>query len=99
MLTASPQPFEETAMQTTLPARSGRALSARIRSIIPDVKWCLAVLLAIGLWIPQASAQFGSSVGGTVLDPTGAAIPNAKVVLTNVSTQQVYTQTTNATGF
>lgn len=86
-------------MQTTLPARSGRALSARIRSIIPDVKWCLAVLLAIGLWIPQASAQFGSSVGGTVLDPTGAAIPNAKVVLTNVSTQQVYTQTTNATGF
>jgi hypothetical protein len=36
---------------------------------------------------------------GTVTDPSGAAIPGATVVLSNVTTGSKYTQTTNATGF
>ncbi|UWZ86305.1 TonB-dependent receptor [Occallatibacter riparius] len=38
-------------------------------------------------------------MSGTVLDPSGAAIPGASVSLTNAGTQQTQTSTTNDTGF
>ena len=59
--------------------------------------WMLAVLLL--LLSPELRAQFGSSLSGTVLDPTGAAIPGASVTLTSANTQQTQTVTTNNTGF
>jgi hypothetical protein len=48
---------------------------------------------------PQLRAQFGSSLSGTVLDSSGAAIPGASVSLTNAGTQQTQTVSTNNTGF
>ncbi|MGB6975670.1 MAG: TonB-dependent receptor [Terracidiphilus sp.] len=58
---------------------------------------CLAALLLALCGLP-AQAQFGSSLSGTVLDPSGAVIPGATVTLTNNATQQTLTVTTNATG-
>jgi hypothetical protein len=55
----------------------------------------LALLILVAL---PAHAQFGSSLSGSVLDSTGAAIPNASVTLTNTATQQTKTSTTNVTG-
>jgi hypothetical protein len=51
------------------------------------------------LLAPPAHAQFGSSLSGTLLDPTGAAIPGATVTLTNSGTGQTQSVTTNDTGF
>jgi hypothetical protein len=61
----------------------------------------LALLLATlaGLLLPAAHAQFGASLSGTVLDPSGAVIKGATVKLTNNATQVTETVTTNDTGF
>ena len=61
------------------------------------ILWLAAALLL--LLSPQLRAQFGSSLSGTVLDPSGAAIPGASVTLTNAGTQQTQTSITNDTGF
>src|SRR5947207_2245906 len=55
--------------------------------------------LAISLWTPPASGQavFGS-IFGTVTDPSGAAVPNAKVTVTSATKATSYTATTNADG-
>jgi Carboxypeptidase regulatory-like domain len=57
---------------------------------------CLLILLA-GLLLP---AQDNSgSIGGTILDPSGSTVPNAKVTITNTDRNQVVrTITTDATG-
>ena len=39
-----------------------------------------------------------ATINGVVKDPTGAAIPNARVELTNVGTSVVRTTTTNSDG-
>ncbi len=55
--------------------------------------------LFISLWTPPASGQavFGS-IFGTVTDPSGAAVPNAKVTVTSATKATSYTATTNADG-
>ena len=55
--------------------------------------------LATSLWTPPASGQavFGS-IFGTVTDPSGAAVPNAKVTVTSATKATSYTATTNADG-
>lgn len=66
-------------------------LSARI-TCRPSV-----LLLLIAFALP-VHAQFGASLAGTVLDPTGASIPQATATLTNAATQAIQTSTTNDTG-
>ncbi len=46
-----------------------------------------------------ALAQFAASVQGTISDPSGAAIPNAKVTLTNTETQRIQTTAASSDGF
>jgi hypothetical protein len=62
----------------------------------PSLQWMwLLFFLLIAL---PARAQFGASLSGTVLDTSGAAIPNATATLTNSATQQKMVSATNATG-
>src|SRR5438270_13372823 len=71
-------------------------MKARISVVLTT----LAVFtLVISLWTPPASGQavFGSIVG-TVTDPSGAAVPNAKVTVTSATKAASYTATTNADG-
>src|SRR3989454_6059113 len=55
--------------------------------------------LVISLWTPPASGQavYGS-IFGTVTDPSGAAVPNARVAVTSVAKGTSVETTTNADG-
>src|SRR5690242_6051206 len=55
------------------------------------------LLLATTLVIAQTTVGTGSIVG-TVTDPSGAVVSNAKVTITNTATGQVIEQTTNSSG-
>ena len=55
------------------------------------------LLLFLGLLVVQASAQQATIVG-TVTDPSGAAVPNAKVTLTQLETGTVRNVVTNNDG-
>jgi hypothetical protein len=58
----------------------------------------LCLLIFIGSYVVFAQNNSGS-IGGTILDPTDAAVPNAKVTITNADRAQVIrTLTTDATG-
>jgi hypothetical protein len=66
-------------------------------------RWHLAVPLVVlslaGWATPTAIAQLATAtVNGVVKDPSGAAIPNARVEITNVNTAVVRTTTTNSDG-
>jgi hypothetical protein len=58
------------------------------------VRLSFAVLLTAG----AACAQFSGNIQGTVTDPSGAAIAQAKLVLVNVATQVSAVTTTDASG-
>jgi hypothetical protein len=59
---------------------------------------CLAWVLA-GCWSPALFGQASDgAVTGTVLDTTGAAVPNAAVELENVATGVKHSATTNQSG-
>lgn len=45
-----------------------------------------------------ARAQDNASITGTVLDPSGAAVANASIKITNVATGQVRQGTSNSAG-
>ena len=71
----------------------------RTLTSVPSLRWhwvgAMSLLILITL---PVHAQFGSSLSGTVLDSTGAAIPKATATLTNAATQQTQISTTNGTG-
>ena len=59
---------------------------------------CLSILaLSIPLAV-RAQAVYGSIVG-TVLDSSGAGVPNAKVTITDLNRSVSFTATTNDSGF
>src|SRR5579864_513090 len=62
--------------------------------------FCLAASLTfVVLTIPVISQNLTSGdVAGTISDPSGAAVPNARVNLKNNATGQTLTTTTNSTG-
>ncbi|MBT9330099.1 TonB-dependent receptor [Paracidobacterium acidisoli] len=59
----------------------------------------LVLLFLAGLGASSAFAQFLSGIEGTVQDPSGAAIPGAKVTVTNTQIGVSRTITTNQAGY
>ena len=66
-----------------------------------SVLFCVVALLAFGsgLFTPQAAAQavYGS-IFGTITDPSGAAVPGAKVTVTSATKGTTFETTTNTDG-
>src|ERR1700722_7224082 len=56
------------------------------------------VVLALVVSIPLHGQSTYGTVDGTVTDPSGAAVGDAKVTLTNVGTQEIHTQNTSNEG-
>src|SRR5579863_85601 len=58
-----------------------------------------ALVILCGLWTPNAIGQaiFGS-IAGTVTDPSGAAVPNAKVTVVDQAKGTTDQTTTNESG-
>ena len=56
----------------------------------------LGLLMTFSL---PAWGQYGASIQGTVTDPSGAGVPNAKVTVTDQATQVYKNTTSSATGF
>src|SRR6267154_1624770 len=61
----------------------------------------LVLVLAINVfWTGQAYAQIaGATISGTVMDPSGAAVPNAQIVITDVNTNVTRTVNSGSAGF
>jgi hypothetical protein len=59
--------------------------------------WVLFILL-IAAWSTAGAQVTTADIVGTVTDPTGALVPNAKVTLINVDTQIQRNGSTNSTG-
>jgi hypothetical protein len=64
------------------------------RGLVAGLALCLAILLCPGSARPQAVSR----INGTVTDQTGAAIPDAKVTVTNVDTNVSQTIVTTSAG-
>jgi len=56
------------------------------------------LVLSLALLCTLAYGQETASIVGTVTDPTGAAVPNSKVTITNTDTGITRSTTTNSTG-
>ena len=60
---------------------------------------CLGAIMLFGVMACGAAwAQETSTINGTVTDPSGAVIPNAKVTISNQETGNAQTTTTNSSG-
>src|SRR5438105_15037657 len=62
------------------------------------VSWSIRVLCVVLVMASSTWAQFTGNIQGTVSDPSGAAVAQAKVTLINVATQVSATTTTDASG-
>ena len=58
----------------------------------------LALLVGIGALSTSAYCQETASIVGTVTDPSGAAVPSARITVTNLETGLARSTTTNAAG-
>lgn len=68
-----------------------------------SVKVCVSLLVALGMVCliaprPIVAQEITGGITGTVTDPSGAAIPGAKVTATNVAQGTVWPTETNAAG-
>jgi carboxypeptidase family protein/TonB-dependent receptor-like protein len=76
-------------------------VSSRIISVMHPFVWTAVVLLILGISCSDsASAQVaGGTLSGTITDPSGATVPQARVVIKNVATSVERVVTTNTEGF
>src|ERR1700730_11448243 len=62
------------------------------------LQFCLAVFAVLALTFSAFAQVQNGQFSGTVTDPTGAAVPNAKVTANNPATNLTVSATTNPTG-
>ena len=62
------------------------------------LQFCLVFLFLLLLALSAAAQVQNGTFTGTVTDPSGATIPNAKVTVTNLATNLSVTTTTNSDG-
>ena len=62
------------------------------------MRFCLVSLCILLFALTLAAQVQNGQFSGTVTDPSGAAVPNAKVTITNTATNLSVTVTTNSTG-
>lgn len=74
------------------PSHNTATLSARLLLFI---LMCLGVFIALS---PGAFGQDNAAITGNVLDPSGAAVANASIQITNVATGQTRQVTSNSSG-
>jgi hypothetical protein len=97
------------AIVRTLIATLGEMLAPTLASIKFARKcgmrnpWLAAAVISVGfipgLGLSTARAQIvDSALVGTAFDPTGAAVPNAQITVTNLSTQLTRTSVTDSSG-
>ena len=72
--------------------------TANVQTRIDLLRVALWLVLGLVLSSPAAFGQGSASIVGTITDPSGAVIPNAKITITGVDTGFVRTTTTNTTG-
>ncbi len=58
----------------------------------------ICLLLVIGCWLATAQVGTGGTILGTVTDPSGAAVPNVAITITNADTNVVTHVTSNGSG-
>jgi hypothetical protein len=63
-----------------------------------NLQFCLAMLCTLILAVGATAQTQNGQFTGTVTDPSGAAIADAKVTITNLGTNLSFTATTNPTG-
>ena len=73
------------------PAAVGRRIYSMVR--VP-----MLFILGLVLLCTAARAQEAATIVGTVTDPTGAVVPNAKITITNTDTGTMRTTVSNGTG-
>src|SRR5262249_2985896 len=62
------------------------------------LQFCLALFAILALTLSASAQVQNGQIAGTVTDPTGAAIANAKVTVTNPATNLSSSTATNASG-
>ena len=60
---------------------------------------CLVLTLALFVSLSVCAQVTGGTLSGTVSDPSGASIPGAQLIISNVATGLERTLTTNDHGF
>jgi hypothetical protein len=68
-----------------------------MRKLSKPSRWVLVFILTVLFALP-VFAQFRSSIEGTITDPSGAVVPDAKVTLTNIDTGVSTIAQSNAEG-
>ncbi len=78
----------------------------RTTAIVPNTSlrprvfrnFLLTMILASGVFIPSAQAQYRTSIQGVVTDSTGAVVPGATLTLTNLGTNEKQLRTSDSSG-
>ena len=60
--------------------------------------WITCLLFAVALTVSAYAQNLTGQLSGTVLDQTGAVIPNANIVLTNSNTNDIRRIVSNSDG-